>query len=885
MVAAAPPEQAAGGTPAPPWKIRVETLRLKPARFLLTDETYSPTRLWSVDTLTVEGAQLSTAPGDPPGKLGADMTVRVRPGRFRPVALAVRADPVRLEPLHAEARLTLRDFGLGLVGPALLQAGARAAPTQGLLRADLELAIEEAAAGARQLHASGSVSATDVVVLQPGETSPLAELARLAVHIKRADGLNQTLELRAIEVEGPRISVLRDEAGQVHLPGMLQTAPATGTPAPVAAAPRSGSAPVATPGQRPVVTAILRAVRLPWSLRLDRLTVRNGTGTFEDRAAEPDVKLVLPNIIADVRRVTWPSRRPPMTFTASWGMPGGGWTWVEGNVVLEPLKAQFASSTRDAPIEPYQGYFPFPAQMIGFFSGWSVNEVERNGGELRAASRGTAWSWGMEARDPQTQEAAVRVGGMEIRHIDFAWPNYALVERVTISQPALAVDRDADGINLRELFTARPRPGAEPAAPAAAEPAPGDTPETDGPGILETFVIDLQEIAIEDGFARFIDRTTTPPFSQDLSRLMVTVRDVSNELGRKRTTLTLQALVGGDAALDMRGELSGIGESLRADLVGEIRDYALPTTNPYTDQLTSWIIQRGKLQAKVHYRIEGDQLLADHDVNFKGLDVKRSQGSDQAKQRLGVPLGLAVGILKDSRGDIDFQIPLSGRWTDRDFNWGETMWAAVKQVILKVLAAPFNAIGRMFTGGGDDDADVPFEIHPVVFEAGSAVLGPSTEAQLTRIAEFLRDSPFVKISLAPVATAPDVESLKTQAVTGRIQDLQRERKLPDFAAAVAEYAKERGVAPVAPPPAAPAPAPPGAARALPGLEQQLARLREMEPVPEMRLEELLARRADATRDVLVTREGIAAERVVVRPAEKHLDEKKEGRVEFGIGAE
>jgi hypothetical protein len=195
-------------------------------------------------------------------------------------------------------------------------------------------------------------------------------------------------------------------------------------------------------------------------------------------------------------------------------------------------------------------------------------------------------------------------------------------------------------------------------------------------------VIDFNQIDIENGFARFIDHTTKPPFSEDISRLALTIKGLSNVMGRaERTTLTLQALVGKDGALDMRGDLSGLGESLRADLVAELRDFSLSTANPYADTLTSWTVQRGKLQAKIHYHVEGDRITAEHDLAFNKLAVlKSAASSDEAKRKIGVPLGLAVALLTDSNGNIDFSLPITGTLSDRSFDWGEAIWAGVKQV-------------------------------------------------------------------------------------------------------------------------------------------------------------------------------------------------------------
>jgi hypothetical protein len=94
--------------------------------------------------------------------------------------------------------------------------------------------------------------------------------------------------------------------------------------------------------------------------------------------------------------------------------------------------------------------------------------------------------------------------------------------------------------------------------------------------------------------------------------------------------------------------------------VGELRDFTLSAANPYADSFASWIISRGKLAAKFHYRIEGDRLIGENDMTFGGLKVEKYRESDEAKKRIGLPLGLVVALLKDSRGDITFSLPLDG---------------------------------------------------------------------------------------------------------------------------------------------------------------------------------------------------------------------------------
>ena len=574
-------------------------------------------------------------------------------------------------------------------------------------------------------------------------------------------------------------------------------------------------------------------------------------------------------------RITWPSTTPA-TFTASLTMPGGGRTEVKGKGQLEPLNVQISMSTRDAPIAPYQAYFPFPARFIGFFSGDSLSEIQRlKNGTLVLASRGNAWARDFEVRAPGADTSVAKLAKLEIQGIDFSWPNYALIDKVVLTKPEAQVERDSDGtINLQRLFAQAPA-GAGTAAPAPAAPQTGAASNQAGAagkkseGGPQGIVIDFGEITSVDGYIRFLDRTTKPPFSTDLSAFSVTVRDASNQMGRKPTNVTARAKVGGEGTLDIEGQYSGVGEELRADVSGNLQNFVLPSANPYVEKLTSWIISAGKFSLRTRYQLGNDRIDAEHDVKFAGLRVRKSQSADAGQQRLGVPLGLAVALLKDRHGDIDFSIPLHGTLSDRTFDWSATMWAGARQVLVKLIVSPFNAIGRAFTAGGESVEKL--EIDPVTFAAASAVLAPPMEVHLTRVADFLRRAPSLALTLRPAASAADADALKAREVTKRLEALQRERSLPTLAEAVTVYAKEQ-----LPDVALPE-----------GLEDRLTLLRNREPVPQGALDELSRTRADATRERLVKSEGIQEERLTVAPASPSAapTASGEGRVEFGLGTE
>ena len=182
--------------------------------------------------------------------------------------------------------------------------------------------------------------------------------------------------------------------------------------------------------------------------------------------------------------------------------------------------------------------------------------------------------------------------------------------------------------------------------------------------------------------------------------------------------------------MDIRGELSAIGAPTYVDMVGELKKFTLPAANPYVDSVLAWIIRNGELTAKLEYKIEEGKLDAKNDILVGNLKVAPSRASDEVKKRIGLPLGLIVALIKDGDGNIHVNVPISGTLTDKQFDFSDAIWTAVRNVIINILKAPFRAIGGLFTSGDKIDE---LKVDPVTFAAGSAVLSPEMERQTVRV--------------------------------------------------------------------------------------------------------------------------------------------------------
>ena len=823
--------------------VTLDRVAIRDLSIVARDLVPSPPTRWTLEGFNLDATALSTEVTAAPGRLALK-------GRLNGATFALDASTVALAKGAVTARITLDNVALPLVAPYLPPEIA-VLPKAGTLALALTATVESPADGAQRVALEGEVRVSDLALVPRDRAEVFLSATRVVVAVKRADLAARTVALGPVEVAGLAVAATRNRAGEIDLVRLVTTP----TPAPPAATGPASAPPAGTPPSGPPAGTPPPA--RPMSVSIERVALTDAAVTFTDEAVTPVTRLKIAPVAAIIQDITWPVTKPAVVDGAL-ALPAAGRLTVKGAVTPSPLDVDLTLSLRAASIDPYAAYFPFTARFSGSFNGdsrWRVRLVD--GKILATSTGGESWIDNLSATPgdaPAGTPPLVRGDRLALAGIDFDWPKYARVKRITITKPDVRVEREKDGsFSLSRIFTAT---GA-PADGTTAGPAP--TPATSGGSTLP-ITLEIGAIVVDNGLVRVVDRTIDPPYSESISRLAITVDGLSSAPG-KRANLTAKAVIGASGAVDIQGVVAPFGRFF-ADFGVELRDFALPAITPYVDDLTAWSIQRGTLVAHLHYTIDGDQLTSQNQLTVGDLEVA-PVGADRAKDKLGLPLGTIVALIKDSQGRIEMNVPVTGPLNDPKFDFSEAIGAAVRNVVSNVVAAPFRAIGRLFKS--DDNKIEKLTVEPVAFAPGSAAITPEMQSHVTRVADFLKGAPGVRLTLASATTAKDVTAIKTEAVNARLQARLAERKLDHPAAVAAEFsARFPEVKP------------------LPPADEQLARLIEVEPVPEARVADLRARRLAVVKEALLAT-GVAATRLAADEAAPG-GEAGEGRVEFRVGS-
>src|SRR5262249_39738270 len=174
-------------------------------------------------------------------------------------------------------------------------------------------------------------------------------------------------------------------------------------------------------------------------------------------------------------------------------------------------------------------------------------------------------------------------------------------------------------------------------------------------------------------------------------------------------------------------------------------------------------------------KVDGEALDARTEIQLDRLEVARAGGNDQAKARIGLPLGMIVGLMKDRHGDIRIVLPVSGRLSDPRVDLSEAIWSTVRNVAVKTIRAPVSWMGRVHL---DSQSRIErIDVDPIPFAPGQATLTPDTKEQVSGVAAFLNQAPAVRMALTPVVSARDRAALGKKTLDTEIERVARAQKL------------------------------------------------------------------------------------------------------------
>ncbi len=750
-------------------------------------------------------------------------------------------DRLRLSPFEFEGMLAFDPIQLAPFAPYLSVALPGGELRDGRVDGVLHYRVTRAEDGAPEVKLTfDRLAARDLALALKGQKDAAVKLPRLDLSQAVVDVGARRVSVAELGVKGATVSAVRSKNGKLDLMGLV------GKPA----AKEQSAGPA-------------------WELAVDRLALQVDALRFEDRSASKAVVTVVDGL--DLKLEAFSSAKGNAArLELESRINESGTLGARGKLVLDPLEAELELDLRGVDLLPLQPYLLERSKIAisrGSLTASGALELQTaSEGGLAASFRGDLGVANFASVDKLDATDFLRWRTLRLAGIEASLAPLSLdVEKLALEDFHSRLILDEQGhLNLREIqaqeavVAVEQGAGEAPSSAAAPDGGARDTIEA-APPSQALPPIRIGRIDLKGGNIAFSDRFIRPSYDANLTDMAGELVGLSTDPATL-AKLALSGKVDRAAPVEVTGEFNPFRQDRHLDIVATVRDFELSAVSGYSAKYVGYGIARGKLSAELNYKIVDRELTASNQIFLDQLDFGDAVDSPDA---VDLPVRLAASLLKNSRGEIDLHLPISGTLDDPQFSVLGLVGKALANVVGKAATAPFALLASVLDGAE--------ELSELDLAPGAVAPGPAQEEKLETLGKVLRDRPALRLEIAAVADpVVDAEGIKQ----ARLRQLVRAQKIkamiargiaapavdevtvgpdeyPDLLQEVyreAEFDKPSNIL--------------GIVKELPPAEMEALILANT-AVAESQLRALAQQRAQAIRDWLTGKGGVSGERIIL----------------------
>lgn len=740
--------------------------------------------------------------------------------------------------------------------------------TNGLIRWQDESNPTPVAGEVRNLLVSvGKVDSTLTEPIEIGEVSYQIDLGerfrvdKMAIRGVKVDLPAHRVDIAEVVNSGTRARMLRNKSGVIEWVSspVLKVVRATN-------AEKDGKAKAAAEAEG----------KQEWIGKVGKLSVEDLGFRFEDRSLQQVAVQEIEGFNLLGQELTnEPNKKGTIALKSTINKKGS--LNVDGSLQIYPLDVAVKVDTVAIPLlplEPYFGQFLNISLTRGQVSNKGDATAKLDTAGLKAGYKGSFTLGDFVAVDKQNSADFLKWKSLYFGGIDFRLEPLAInIGEIALSDYFSRLILNKEGkLNVAEIVKKQEGEAAKEPKPetkvAAKDTAPAKQP----------IPIKIGKITLQNGTVNFSDLFVKPNYTVNLTRLGGRVTNLSSAADTV-ADMELRGRYANSAPVQILGKLNPLAAKSYLDIKADITGVDLVGFSPYSGKYAGYAIEKGKLSLNVAYKLENNQLAAE---NRLFIDQFTFGDKIESPDATTLPVNLAISLLKNNRGEIDLNLPISGSLDDPQFSIGGLIVKVIVNLFVKAVTSPFALLGSMF-GSGD-------ELSNVEFAAGRATLNDAAGKKLEALAKALNERNALKLEITGRA---DPESDREGAKRVALERAMQAEKLKDLKkAGEGKSLEEIEIAPEESKTyltraykEAKFPKP----RNMIGLQKDLP-VEEMEklmltnlPVSADDIKALAGRRAEVVQGWLVEQGKVPPERVFLLPAKVEADEKgKASRVDFSL---
>jgi hypothetical protein len=317
------------------------------------------------------------------------------------------------------------------------------------------------------------------------------------------------------------------------------------------------------------------------------------------------------------------------------------------------------------------------------------------------------------------------------------------------------------------------------------------------------FLLSINSFSFADtSNIHFTDQSTTPHYKRDFKITKFISGPFNNQKPKQESHFKLEGSSNKYASFDLSAIAKPFSNNDFYQLKGFFKEVSLPSLSTYIADALKHELKSGQLDVDLDVTVDKTDIDGNVVLLLRGVELGAANDheADTMKSQTSMPLNIALGMLKDSDGNVELDIPLDGDTSAPSFGMRgfislmikQATMSAAKDYLMTTFVPYANVVSVAMTAG---DYLLKVRFNDLPFPVKETQFTPEHTVFLTQFAALMKDKPETQLTLCAIATPEDINKPLGVEITDKseiksLSDLS-EKRLDTFK----EYmVKQEGIA-------------------------------------------------------------------------------------------
>ena len=269
---------------------------------------------------------------------------------------------------------------------------------------------------------------------------------------------------------------------------------------------------------------------------------------------------------------------------------------------------------------------------------------------------------------------------------------------------------------------------------------------------------------IDTSHINFTDQSASPHYKRDFKITTFTAGPFDNQKPQQESFFALKGGSNKYASFDLSVVAKPFSKQDFYQLKGFFKEVSLPSLSSYISEALKYELKTGQLDVDLDVTVDNTDIDGNVALLLRGVELGAANDheADTVKSHTSVPFNIALGMLKDSDGNVELEVPLEGSTDDPSFGMRgfvslmikQATMSAAKEYLMTTFVPYANVVTIAMTAG---DYLLKVRFNDLAFPVKETELTAEHTAFLTQFSALMKDKPDTQLTLCAIATPEDID--------------------------------------------------------------------------------------------------------------------------------